>query len=413
MSTETEPERPKVRGVEAFPVVVEGQRLMAIRDPSGWSERVLMVSHETLFVISCLDGRRDLRDVQAACMRRFQELVPLDAIREVVRELDNALLLDSPRFAEHRAGIESEFIASDKRAPACAGSAYAGEAAALRSELDRMIRGADGLPEIPEGRLLGLIAPHIDLHRGGAGYGAAYRALAERGRPGLFVILGTAHASPDEPFIATRKAFDTPLGSVETDREFIDLLARRYGDRIFIDEVTHRREHSIEFQAVFLRHLFPEEPIRIVPILCSSFQVQLQTETPPREDRQIREFLEALRETLGEHPEACLVAGADLAHLGPRFGDPAPVGDELAAWCEQRDRESLETVVAGDSARFFRFIAGERDRRRICGTSAIYTLLETLPGATRGTLLHYGQALDEERTTFVSFASVAFTSSLP
>lgn len=410
---QTELQRPKVRGVEAFPVTVEGQRLMAIRDPSGWSERVLMVTQETLFVISCFDGRRDLRDVQAACMRRFKELVPLDAIRDVARELDNALFLDSPRFAEHRAGIESDFLASERRAPACAGSAYAGEAAALRSELDRMVCDANDIPAIPEGRLRGLIAPHIDLRRGGAGYGAAYRAVAERGRPGLFVILGTAHASPDEPFVATRKAYDTPLGPVETDGDFIDRLACRYGDRIFNDEVTHRREHSIEFQAVLLRHLFPEGPVRIVPILCSSFQTQLQTDTQPREDRQIREFLETLRETLGEHPEACLVAGADLAHLGPRFGDPAPVDDQIAAWCEQRDRESLEAVAAGDSARFFQFIAGERDRRRICGTSAIYTLLEALPEGARATLLHYGQALDKERTTFVSFASMAFTTSRP
>jgi AmmeMemoRadiSam system protein B len=123
------------------------------------------------------------------------------------------------------------------------------------------------------------------------------------------------------------------------------------------------------------------------------------------------EFLEALRECLEERPDACIIAGADLAHLGPRFGDPHEVGTEVAAWCEERDRDTLESAASVDASGFFLKIADERDRRRICGLSAIYTLLETLPRGARGTLLHYGQALDEKRTNFVSFASMAFTTS--
>jgi AmmeMemoRadiSam system protein B len=77
----------------------------------------------------------------------------------------------------------------------------------------------------------GIIAPHIDLLRGGHCYAHAWHALAEAYEAGTFVILGTVHVPTQNLFTATRKSFKTPLGQMAADREFIDALAQRHGER--------------------------------------------------------------------------------------------------------------------------------------------------------------------------------------
>jgi hypothetical protein len=61
-------------------------------------------------------------------------------------------------------------------------------------------------------------------------------------------------------------------------------------------------------------------------------------------------------------------------------------------------------VEQGDAHAFFRAVAGEQDRRRICGLPPIYAALRLLPGA-RGRLLRYGQWPDPEGT--VTFSAMA------
>jgi len=100
-----------------------------------------------------------------------------------------------------------------------------------------------------------------------------------------------------------------------------------------------------------------------------------------------------------------LIAGADLAHVGPRFGDPEPVSPAELARLGGEDRAMLEAVEAGDAEAFFDRVARDGDRRRICGLSPIYALLRAL-GGTRGTLRRYAQWPDPEGV--VTFASVVF-----
>ena len=99
------------------------------------------------------------------------------------------------------------------------------------------------------------------------------------------------------------------------------------------------------------------------------------------------------------------MAGADLAHVGPRFGDPELVSAPELAQIEREDREMLEPVAAGDAPAFFDAVARDGDRRRICGLSPIYALLKVLGGAS-GRVKRYGQWPDPQGV--VSFASVSF-----
>jgi len=99
------------------------------------------------------------------------------------------------------------------------------------------------------------------------------------------------------------------------------------------------------------------------------------------------------------------IAGADLAHMGTRFGDPEPIGPAELETIGREDRAMLEHVEAGDTEGFFESVRRDNDRRRICGLSPIYTLMRALGGA-RGSLRRYGQWPDPEGV--VTFASVVY-----
>jgi hypothetical protein len=126
----------------------------------------------------------------------------------------------------------------------------------------------------------------------------------------------------------------------------------------------------------------------------------------PADEPAVAGVLDALRETMAAVPRRyCLVAGADLAHVGPRFGDPEPVSRTALGRIETEDRALLSLVAGTDPGGFFAAALADGDRRRTCGLSPIYALLATLP-AGRGRVLTYGQWPDPHGT--VTFASVAF-----
>jgi AmmeMemoRadiSam system protein B len=402
---------PRLRSVEAFAVEHEGQRCVALRDPAGYTDSVVVLPPALVEVVALFDGQHSMVDIQAELTRRFGEIVPRADIERVVDMLDERGFMDSARFAAVRAATDGRFLADPTRPAVHAGGAYPGEP----EELKRMLEGCFGHPDGPgpigpraeAAGVRAVIAPHIDFHRGGPAYGWAYRDVAERCDADLFVIFGTCHAGMPDPFALTTKDYDTPLGPVRTDRDVMEALARRAGHNWLGSQIAHRAEHSIEFQAVWLQYLFGgSHPFTVVPVLTSFAHEALARGQRPEDDARVARFLDAVGETLAATGRrAAVIAGADLAHVGPRFGDPEPVSEDERERIAQEDREMLKAVEAGDAAAFFAAVAGDGDRRRICGLSPIYALLR-VGGGARGALRHYGQWPDPQG--LVSYASVVY-----
>src|SRR5262249_27797354 len=261
----------------------------------------------------------------------------------------------------------------------------------------------------PGATIKGLIAPHIDPRRGAAAYAHAYAELMAHDPPELVIILGTSHyGSGPELFSATRKNYATPLGEVQTDRGFIDRLAAAYtGGNLFEDELLHRNEHSIEFQAVFLAYALGVNGYKVVPILVSSFHEMVATGETPSNDPRVRSFLEALDGVLANEQRSVLVlAGVDFAHVGKKFGDSFAVDETVAERVKREDMDLIQNIARGDAAGFYADIAKDRDARKICGLAPMYTQLELLRGRG-GRLLKYGIAMEPQTESCVSFASIA------
>lgn len=404
-------DRPKLRPVEATPVRQDGRVYVHIHDPARVSDKLLIVPQPMMFVLAHFDGCHTLVDIQAAILRQFGQLVPREKLEEIVRQLDDALLLDSERFRQHLAAAAEEFRASPVRPPASAGGAYPADAAQLAAALDRCFAAAGG-PGLPaqagtNGLLTGLVAPHIDFQRGGPSYAHAYKALAEQCSAELFIVFGTAHFARGALYILTRKSFRTPLGTMPVDPHLVEALARRYRRSPFDEELVHKTEHSIEFQVVWLQHVLRGRRAILLPILCGSMDERVGDRASPLDVPEICDFVAALRDVVRESGlRACTVAGADLAHVGPQFGDEFPLTPQVMADVERADQALLAHVVHLNAEAFYDSLRADDNARHVCGGPPIYALLATTD-ATRCRLLDYRQATDYDAQRAVTFASLA------
>jgi AmmeMemoRadiSam system protein B len=407
-------DKPKIRPVEAFPVEQEGQTYILLRDPGGTAPEPILIGMGAYFLVTLFDGNNTILDLQAAFTRRFGDILPSEHLRQLVDALDQGGFLDSPAYYERLRRIREQFEQSPDRPAALAGLAYEKDPVRLREEIAAFFRRPNAPGEIPSPRndgaaLSGLISPHIDPRRGGAAYAHAYGELLTRERPELVVILGTSHyGTGPQLFTATRKDYQTPLGKVATDREFVDRLAARYqADDLFAQELLHRNEHSIEFQALFLAWALGATGYQIIPILVGSFHEMVQSGETPAYDPRVGGFIEALREELaGEQRRVLILAGVDFAHVGKKFGDSFSADERIAQWVKSEDLALIENIKRGDPDGFFADIVKDRDARKICGLSPMYTQLELLRDH-QGRLLLHDIAMEPQTESAVSFASIA------
>jgi AmmeMemoRadiSam system protein B len=406
---------PKLRNIDMFPAEVSGQKVICLRDPLHLSEKVLFIPYPIFFIVRLFDGQHSIADIQVEFMRRFGELVYREKIQEIVDQLEEHFLLDSDRFQQWEREIIEKFKNTPLRPMTLAGEAYEGDPEKLRQTIEAFFAEPEG-PGLSarcdgSGRLIGAVAPHIDYRRGGPCYAWAHRAIQESSQADLFIILGTAHTPIKQAFALTDKDFQTPWGVVEADRAFLGEMQALCSIDFFEDEIAHKAEHSVELQLIFLRALWRQkDPFRIVPVLCGSFHDAILKNISPMELPGVGQFIEALRTAIAKRQKkVCLLASADLAHVGLRFGDSeAPNRFTLQSLGED-DRRLLAYAERVDAEGFYDAIRLEKDRRRICGFPSIYTLLQ-LVDAPEGKLLKYGQSLDTPTQSVVTFASLAFFS---
>jgi AmmeMemoRadiSam system protein B len=411
--------RPVLRPVESIVVPDrEHGRVLVLRDTQGVTDAHAVLPPALASVVLRFTGRLTCEEIAIEASEEVGSSVPVAVVVRLADELAAGLFLEGPLFRAARARVEREFAEARTRAATHAGGAYHGERPALERYIDEAClakangNGAAHAANGVAGPMRALVAPHIDPWRGAVGYGRAYAALAASIPPeaDTFVLFGTSHAPMREPFALCRKAFDTPLGAVEADEPSIDAIAARAsGFDPYADQFNHKREHSLEFQVVFLKHILKQREFRIIPILAGLGAHQTGG-TDPAADARVSAFMDGVRALVESRPgRVVVVAGADLAHVGPRFGDASPYGSEERGALESADRASLDHAISLDAQGFWKHVAADLDERRVCGLAPIWSLLRTLgKGGAVGKVLHYEQTVDADDGSIVSHAAVGF-----
>jgi hypothetical protein len=354
-----------------------------------------------------LDGTRSVMDIQLDMMRRQGgRLIPIEEIERIVKELESSCLLDGHHYRELKEQIVNDFRSQPIRHPAHAGLSYPEGAEELRSRLDDIL-AAGQHPQVPEGTITALVAPHIDLEAGKRVYAAAYASVGAAA-PTRILILGVGHAMQREMFSLTTKAFETPLGTVDTDRRVVEELGKTGRHIISSDDFPHRDEHSIEFQLLFLQHLFNDSPFTIVPVLCGSLLGSMEEYSRESYRSLAGDFLRLLQDIAGDG-HTMVVAGVDFSHVGPKFGHDMPASFMIGQ-SEAHDRRLLHCLCEMNADGFWAASQDVHDRYHVCGFSALACLLEILP-ASHGHLLDYTIFREQATQSAVSFAAVLFVGS--
>lgn len=384
--------------LEVVPYEHEGKSIFLLADSESEDDRAVGLSPVAVAAASLFDGRRTAREVAAGFERETGQAISEDDVLTIARKLEEQGLLETAEADAARRARLDAFRKSAVRA-----SRF------LPKDLTPYIQPVAA--KASKGRASGFFAPHIDLMRGKDAYQTSYAALADSPPPDVIVALGVAHASPNSPWTFTRKAYETPKGAMKVDEDLYAALTKPLWYDPLADEGVHRREHSLEFQAVWLRHLWGDKTPPWVPILCSTFE-RYADEKSPSTIPTVEQALVELGRVLAERVKGgrvLILGGVDLAHVGRRFGDDLDVTQDVERRIEAEDRASLEKALALDAEGFYASVVKDDHWRKVCGLAALYTQLRWLKaaGAPSGELLAYGQAPDPAGGV-VSFAGAIY-----
>jgi len=355
------------RTLEMMPSPVTESPGLLVRDPFRYAESVLILPPPLVPCLLLFDGEHDEGDLREVLVQLTGRIEVGEVIEHLRDTLSEGGFLENDVFESMRAERHRAFAAEPWRAPVHAGSAYPAEADQLRARLARYLGEAPRTDRGP-GDVAAIAAPHVSPEGGWRSYGAAYGALDPAARDRTFIILGTSHYGAPERFGLTRKPFRTPLGETTIDHGLVSRLAAAAGPES-LEDYCHAVEHSIEFQVLFLQHLYGPD-VRVVPILCGPFAKATYTGGRPEDDEGVGRVLDTLRALAQEHGERLVwIAGVDMAHIGRRYGDAFAVRADDGAMVDvaAQDRERCRCLTAGDAGAFWALVQREGDPLRWCG----------------------------------------------
>jgi AmmeMemoRadiSam system protein B len=228
------------------------------------------------------------------------------------------------------------------RAPAVAGQFYPAAPDKLRRTIERWLDEAVAAPD-PD-KVSVVIAPHAGYPFSGPTAGCAFRRIQGMA-PRRVVLLGPSHHYRFRGFsLYLEGAFETPLGNIPVDRDFMTRLAGQFRNTC---PEAHVPEHALEVELPFL-HAVLAPGFTIVPVLFGDY--------PTPEHHALAEFL---AERLD--PGDLILASTDLSHF---LTEPE---------ANQIDRHSLDTVLAGEPEAL---ALGLRDGTcSLCGGTAVVVAL--------------------------------------
>lgn len=378
-----------------------------IRDPYHYSDAMLIVPPPLVTCLRCFDGEQTELDLRAELVRITETLEVGDVERQLIETLSASGFLENDVFEQMKEKRHREFAVAQKRDPAHCGTAYPAEVEPLRETLNRYMDGRAAIASLTDG-LCGVAAPHVSPEGGWQSYQAAYSVLTPEYRHRTFVILGTSHYGEPERFGLTRKCFVTPFGETVPDLDLIAWLEQHGGPAVSMEDYCHFFEHTIEFQVLFLQHIYGPD-VRVVPILCGQYARSLYEGGRPESDEAVNRFLDALGELAAREGDRLFwVLGIDMAHMGARYRDPFPARAHEGRMqsVADRDRARIARIEQGDAMGFWELVQENQDDLKWCGSSPVYTLLRAIPGL-RGNLLRYEQ-WNIDPQSVVSFAGISF-----
>lgn len=258
------------------------------------------------------------------------------------------------------------------RACAVAGMFYPRDPSHLEQLLEKFF---SAVPRV-SGNPLGIVSPHAGYIYSGQVAATAFSAISPD-FSGTFVIVGPSHRGYST--CVSEVPWETPLGVVDTDTEFVRALD------IGTDELSHQEEHSVEVQVPFIKYRFPRA--RIAPVMMGPQEY-------PGAVRLGEKILGAIHRT---KRDVRIVASSDFSHYVP----------EKKA--KEEDLWAIDALRGLDTKEFYRRIAEKRITA--CGYGPITAMVTACNGlgAKACELIRYATSGETtgDYQSVVGYASIA------
>ncbi len=257
---------------------------------------------------------------------------------------------------------------TDIRPSPIAGTWYPGDPEVLAGTIDAFLERAAVEP--PDGKILGVLAPHAGHRYSGQVAAYAFRCLQGLA-PQVVAILSPSHYPyPGQVLTTMHEAYGTPLGPVAVQRELLERVEGKLAERnIECARIYRDQEHALEIELPFLQRVL-SEPFTLLPLMLRD------------QGRDVAEAVgAALADVLADR-NAVIIASSDLSHYYP------------AAIARRLDAAVLARVEAFDPVGVLE--AEEKGIGFACGRGAIAAMLWAARGlgANEVRTLHYATSGD-------------------
>ena len=231
------------------------------------------------------------------------------------------------------------------------------------------------------------IAPHAGWFFSGE---LAFRVVDSLKPAETCVVIGGHLGSWDSIHLYPHDAFETPLGLLEGDGEFRDLI-RRECPTVWTDDA----DNTVEVQLPFVKFFFPS--IRVVCLRC-----------PPNEEAiRLGRFLAHQQRDL--HRSLMVLASTDLTHYGPNYGFmPKGIGEKALDWVrEENDRGFLDAAIKLNPEGL---VSHAEKHKSACSAGAAAVAASFARELNlKGTLLGYSTSWDKHPSpSFVGYGAVVY-----
>lgn len=383
----------------------ENQKFYYFEDELQLASNQLIFSEDIFLITTFINGVNTFEFISIMLEENYQ--IPFSSleISTIYNQLNSYGFIENNFIKEEKQKIKS-YLDSHIRPYICADSSYPSNPIELSNELDKILRNGE---VSSEKEVIAIMAPHIDFRLGELThkvYSPAFN-LIKNCNPDLVVIIGTAHYKSSDYFMFTNKLYSTPLGVVETDFDIQSKISEKLNGKITYDEMAHYPEHSLEYHIVLLQHILKGKEFKILPILSGSLFNETNNKTLPNEVDEYSKQINAIKGVINESNKKVLfLASGDLAHIGRRFGDEFDASEQFDE-LNNEDKILINHLSKINKEAFFQEISKNNDKRRICGLSPFYAMLNLInPNSSK--VLGYNLWDDTSTKTAVSFCSIAY-----
>ncbi|MHC4646874.1 MAG: AmmeMemoRadiSam system protein B [Planctomycetota bacterium] len=268
-----------------------------------------------------------------------------------------------------------------------AGSWYDDDPKALDEQFETFFRKADAKTI---DNVIALILPHAGYRW--SGQTAAFALKATDKQYKRIIVIGPSHRTAMEEMLSVPRAthYQTPLGQVPLDVEFIDKLLKFS----FFQNLPYalKQENSVEMEVPLLQ--YRQKDFKLVLIIAG--RCSLAT---------IRKAGTVLRGLVDA--DTLVVASSDFVHYG-RGHRYVPFTDNIPQRIKDLDMGAYEFIANRDAKGFLEY--RRKTGATICGTMSIAVLLSMLDEGTTAHLVKYttSSELTGDFSNSVSYLAAAF-----